>query len=124
MKFKAIRCCLCVSICKSNFLVKAWKRHFWIRYTPQSRKEFDFRKTCVAKFNDDQKPQTVATKFLSDHCEELHAMPAVHLALKLAVTLGATTAMCESFFCSQKHYARSQAINEAHFQYSSYSTCF
>ena len=60
--------------------------------------EFDVAKTCAAKFNGDEKTKPTTTKILSDHCETPKAMPAVHLALKLEVALGASTTKCESSF--------------------------
>ena len=49
--------------------------------------EFDVAETYVAKFNADEKTKPTATILLSDHCEALKAMPTVHLALKLRITL-------------------------------------
>ena len=64
--------------------------------------EFDVAKTYIATLNDDEKTKPTTTKLLSEHCEALKAMPTVHLALKLGVTLEASTAKCEnSFFCSE-----------------------
>ena len=55
--------------------------------------EFDVAKTYVAKFNSDEKTKSTTTKLLSEHCEASKAMPTVHLALKLRVTLVASTAV-------------------------------
>ena len=49
--------------------------------------EFDVATTQVAKMNGDKKTKPLTTKFLSQHYEALKAMPIVHLALKLGVTL-------------------------------------
>ena len=79
--------------------------------------DIDVAKKYAAKFNNDDWPKITATKFLSEHRGTLEAMPTVHLELKLAVTLGAATSMSQnSFLCLQKHYARSQAFNEARLQ--------
>ena len=48
--------------------------------------EFDVAKTYVAKFNGDEKTKPTTNKLLSEHCEALEAMPAVHFTLKLGVT--------------------------------------
>ena len=60
--------------------------------------EFDDVKTYVARFNNEAKAKLTTTKLLSEHCEALVTMSAVHLALKLGVTLGASTAKCENSF--------------------------
>ena len=54
--------------------------------------EFDVAETYVAKLNGDGKTKPTTTKLLSEHCEALKAMPTVHHALKIGVTLGASTA--------------------------------
>ena len=54
--------------------------------------EFDVPMTYVAKLNGDEKTKPTTTKLLSKHCEALKAMPTVQLALKVEVTLGASTA--------------------------------
>ena len=64
--------------------------------------EFDVAEIYVTKFNGDQKTKPTITKLLSEHCETLDAMLMVHLALKLGVTLGASTAKCENSFSIQK----------------------
>ena len=53
--------------------------------------EFDVAKTYITKFNGDEKTKPTTTKLLSEHCKALKAMPTVHLALKLGVTLEAST---------------------------------
>ena len=60
--------------------------------------EFDVAKTYVAKFNGDEKTKTTTNKLFSEDCKALKAMPTAHLALKLEVTLGASTKKCESSF--------------------------
>ena len=60
--------------------------------------QFDVAKTNVAKFNGNEKTKPTTTKLLSEHCEALKIMPTVYLALKLGVTLGASTAKCENSF--------------------------
>ena len=60
--------------------------------------EFDVAKTYVAKFDGDVKIKPTTTKLLSEHCKALKAEPTVHLALKLGVTLGTSTAKCENSF--------------------------
>ena len=63
--------------------------------------EFDVAKTCIAKLNGNKtKPTT--TKLLFEHCEALKAMPSVHLALKLGITFGASTAKSENSFSVPK----------------------
>ena len=56
--------------------------------------EFDVAKTYVAKFNGDEMAKPTTTKLISEHCKALKAMSTVDLALKLGVTLGASTAKC------------------------------
>ena len=85
--------------------------------------EFNTAKTCVANFSGDDKLRMTTTKLISELCEALEALLIVHLALKLAVTYGTTTATCENSFFSQKHHARSQAIEEARAQSTSCPTC-
>ena len=46
------------------------------------------------------------TKLVSKHCEALKAMPTVHLALKLGVTFGASTAKRENCFSLLKTIMR------------------
>ena len=82
--------------------------------------QFDVAKTYVAKFNGDKKTQPTTTKLLSKHCEALKAMPTVHPALKLRVTL---TAKCGNSFCSKNYHAKSQAIDKARLQSLSSPTC-
>ena len=60
--------------------------------------EFDIAKTYVAKFNGDEKTKPTTTKLLSQHCVTLKAMPTVHLALQLGVSLGASTEKCKNSF--------------------------
>ena len=60
--------------------------------------EFDVAKTYVAKLNGDEKTNRTTAKLLPKDCKALKAIPTVHLALKLGVTLGAFTAKCEIFF--------------------------
>ena len=60
--------------------------------------EFDVAKTYVAKLNVDEKTKPKTAKLLSGHCEALTVMPALPLALKLGVTLRASTAKCENSF--------------------------
>ena len=55
------------------------------------KEEFDVAKTYVAKFNGDMSTKPTSTKLLSEHCKALKATPTPHLALKLEVTLGAST---------------------------------
>ena len=69
--------------------------------------EFDVAKTYNAKFNGDEKTKSTTTKLLSEHSEALKAMPTAHLALKLGVTLGASTAKYENSFSSENYDARS-----------------
>ena len=69
-------------------------------------KQIDVAKTYVAKFNGDEKTIPTTTKLLSEYCEALKAMPTVHLALKLGVTLGASTAKCENSLSVQKTIMR------------------
>ena len=64
--------------------------------------EFDVAKTWVAKFDSDEKTKPTTIKLISEHFEALKAIPTIHLALKLGVTLGASTAKCDNFFCSEK----------------------
>ena len=45
-----------------------------------------------------EKTKPTPTKLLSENCDALMAMPTVHLALKLGVTFGASTAKCENSF--------------------------
>ena len=59
--------------------------------------EFDVAKRYVAKLNGDEKTKPTTTKLLSEHCEALKAIPTVDLALKLGLTLEASTAKCENF---------------------------
>ena len=68
--------------------------------------EFDVAKTYVTKFNGDKKTKPTTTKLLSKHCEALKAMPTVHLALKLAVTLRTPAAKCENSFSVLKTIVR------------------
>ena len=60
--------------------------------------EYDAAETYIAKLNDDEKTKSTTTKLLSENCEALKPMSTVHLALKLGVTLGVSTAKCENFF--------------------------
>ena len=60
--------------------------------------KFDVAKTYVVKFSGDEKTKLTTTKLLSKHWETLKAMLTVHLALKLAVTLGASISVCENSF--------------------------
>ena len=78
--------------------------------------EFDVAKTYVAKLNGDEKKKPTTTELLSKHCEALEAMPTVHLALKLGVTIGAFTAKCEISFSVLKTIMRDrrQSIKHAH----------
>ena len=62
--------------------------------------EFDVAKMYVANFSGDEKIKLTTTKLLSEHYEALKAMPIVHL--KLGVTLGASTTMCENSFSVPK----------------------
>ena len=91
-----------------QLLLVSWTAEVW--------KEFDVAKTYVAKINGDQKTKPITNKHLDEVCEALMAMPIVHLALKLGVTLGASTAKCENSFSVLKTHARSEAINEARLQ--------
>ena len=70
--------------------------------------EFDVAETYVAKFNGDVKAKPTTTKLISKHCEVLTVMPTIHLALKLGVTLGASTVKCENFFSVLKTIMRSR----------------
>ena len=76
--------------------------------------EFDVAKTCVANFNGDKKTKPTTTIFLSDHCEALTAMPTVHLALKLGVTLESSTAKCENSFSVLKTIMRDRKQSMKH----------
>ena len=69
-------------------------------------KQIDVAKTYVAKFSGDEKTIPTTTKLLSEYCEALKAMPTVHLALKLGVILGASTAKCENSLSFQKTIMR------------------
>ena len=62
--------------------------------------EFHVAKTYIANFSSDGKIKLTTTKLLSEHYEALKAMPTVHL--KLGVTLGASTTMCENSFFVRK----------------------
>ena len=64
--------------------------------------ECDVVKTYVAKFNGNEKTKPTTIKVLFEHCEALMTMPSLHLALKLGVTLGASTAKCENSFSALK----------------------
>ena len=78
--------------------------------------KFDVAKTYFAKLNGDEKIKPPTTKFISEHREALKAMPTVHLALKLGVTLGAFTAKCENSFYVLKTIMRDrrQSMKHAH----------
>ena len=76
--------------------------------------EFDVAKTYVAKLNGDEKTKPTTTKLLSEHCEALKAMPTVHLALKLEVTFGASTAKCENSFSVLKAIMRDRRQSMKH----------
>ena len=60
--------------------------------------EFDVAKTYVAKFTGYEKAMPTTSKLLSEHCKALKAMPTVHFALELGVTLRASTAKCKNSF--------------------------
>ena len=77
--------------------------------------EFDVAKTYVAKLNGNEKTKPTTTKLLYEHCEALKSMPTVHLALKLAVTLGVSYAKCENTFSVLKTIMqdRRQSVNHA-----------
>ena len=77
--------------------------------------EFDVAKTHVAKFKGNEKTNPTIIKLLFEQCEAVKAMPTVHLALKLRVTLGASTAKCENSISVLKTIMRDRrlAINEA-----------
>ena len=68
--------------------------------------EFDVAQTYVAKLNGDEKTKPTTTKLHSEHCEALKATLTLHLALKLGVTLGASTAKCENSFSVLKTVMR------------------
>ena len=80
---------------KSNFLVVKMVQPLLDLVDRTSvETQLDVAKMYDAKLNCDEKTKPTTTK----HCETLKAMPTVHLALKLRVTLGAYSAMCENFF--------------------------
>ena len=60
--------------------------------------ECDVAMTYVATLKGDEMTKPTTTKLFSEHCEALKAMPTVHLALKLGVTLEGSTAKCENSF--------------------------
>ena len=66
----------------------------------------DVAKTYFAKFNGDEKTKPATTKLLSEHYEAIKAMSTAHFALKLGVTLGASTAKCENSFSVLKTIMR------------------
>ena len=71
--------------------------------------EFDVAnvaKTYIAKLNGNEKTKPTTTKLLFEHCEALKAMPSVHLALKLGITFGASTAKSENSFSVLKTIMR------------------
>jgi len=76
--------------------------------------EFIVAKAYIAKLTDDDKPKITITKLLSEHSEVLKAMPTVYLALQLAVTLGASTAMCENSFSVLKNVMRDDRKSMLH----------
>ena len=75
--------------------------------------KFDVDRTYVTKFNVDEKSKPT-TKLLSKHYEALKAMPTVYLALKLGVTLGASTANCENSFSVLKIIMRDRRQSMKH----------
>ena len=93
---------LCIAISalqpdNSNFLdVKMMQPSLDLVARTSIEAEFDVAESYVAKFNDDEKTKPTTIKLLSEHSEALKAMPTVHLALKLGITLGASTVKCEN----------------------------
>ena len=68
----------------SNFLdVKMMQPLLDLLDRTSVKAELDVVKTYVAKCNGDEKTKLTTTKLLSEHCEALKVMPAVHLTLKL-----------------------------------------
>ena len=91
----------------SNFLDVKMVQHFLdLVDCPSVEAEFDVAKRYITKFNSEEKTKPITTKLLSEHCEALKAMPIVHLALKLEVTLGASTAKCKNAFSVLKTIMR------------------
>ena len=76
--------------------------------------EFDVVKTYDAKFNGDEKTNPITTKLLCEHWKAVKAMPTVHLALKLGVTLGASVAKCENSFSLLKAIMRDRRQSMKH----------
>ena len=76
--------------------------------------EFDVAKTCIAKFNDNEKTKPTTTKLLSEDCEALKAMLIVHLDLKLGITFEASTAKFENSFFVLKITIRDRKQSMTH----------
>ena len=76
--------------------------------------EFDVAKTYVATLSGDEKTKPTTTELLSEHCEALKAMPTVHLALKLGVFLGTSTAKCWNSFSIPKIFMRDRRQSIKH----------
>ena len=71
-------------------------------------------KTYFAKLNGDEKTKPTTIKLLSEHCEAFKVIPTAYLALKLGVTLRASTAKCENSFSVLKTIKRDRRQSMKH----------